>query len=74
MGKSRMPPTPINFELISINKMKNKDDFLKYYQEFWSKKYGRELTVEETKETNNNLVGFFKKLSEFDRNQNEHKE
>lgn len=41
---------------------KENKDFLKYSQRFWSEKYGRELSIEETKEIIHNLTGYFKVL------------
>lgn len=39
-----------------------KEDFLKQSQQFWSEQYGKEISIEETKEINRNLSGFFELL------------
>ena len=48
--------------------MKKKNDLLKSSQRFWSKKYGREISIEETKEIIDNITSFFEILLEWDEN------
>jgi len=50
-----------------------KEDFLKQSQHFWSEQYGKEISIEETKEINRNLAGFFEILMKWD-NENSNKE
>lgn len=46
--------------------MTENSEFLKYSQKLWSEKYGREISMKETKEIIDNLVGYVKILLEWD--------
>jgi len=38
---------------------------------FWSEQYGKEISIEETKEINRNLTGFFEILMKWDSEKSE---